>query len=736
MKTKHYLSVAAVALALAACDDYDDTALWNQVNDNTSRIEALEQWQDEVNNNIAALQQLLNTNDMITSVTPVTLGGEVTGYTIAFLHSDPITIYHGDKGDKGDQGEQGEQGIQGEPGKDGADGADGSDGKDGYTPQIGLTQQADGNWYWTLDGELMLDPNGDPIRANGDKGEQGEDGDKGDTGATGQPGTPAPTPQIKLGNTITSGTIETDNGTNDPDAWYLSVDNGKTWYRISGDKGDPGATGGQGQQGEQGDSFFTKAPEVDKAAGTVTFYLKGGESFTLPLYQGISISFTDIDDLNQPIGIGEDGTKEIPYTVNGITNAKVTALPTADGWSATVSDGIITVTAGSNAECDLLVTATDNAGNSVSYTLRLMKPYTDDGKGNYTVYTADGLKKMAELANGGDTDINITLAKDITLTEVWTPIGNSSNQYTGTFDGNDHAISGLTIDQSGTQYVGLIGYIGLGGAVKNLKLTNVNVSGNMSVGAVAGWSKGTISGCSVSGNIKGSQSVGGVVGNSYYGNVTDCSVEGMVIGTGKFSKAGGIIGNADNTHVTECHSSAIVEGISYVGGIVGMGMNRSNITACYATGEVKATIASGEANAGGVVGHMSNNTIITACYSTGNVTAENGTNVGGVVGESYISTTTSCYHATGTVSGSARVGGVLGYNNAGTVAACYWQNGQSQGIGEDQVGTAETTKVEDNWAAAIDKMNEALAIQNINWRYELAGGSSGGSSLPVLKTAI
>ena len=166
MKTKHYLSVAAVALALAACDDYDDTALWNQVNDNTSRIEALEQWQDEVNNNIAALQQLLNTNDMITSVTPVTLGGEVTGYTIAFLHSDPITIYHGDKGDKGDQGEQGEQGIQGEPGKDGADGADGSDGSDGYTPQIGLTQQTDGNWYWTLDGELMLDPNGDPIRAN------------------------------------------------------------------------------------------------------------------------------------------------------------------------------------------------------------------------------------------------------------------------------------------------------------------------------------------------------------------------------------------------------------------------------------------------------------------------------------------------------------------------------------------------------------------------------------------
>ena len=163
-----------------------------------------------------------------------------------------------------------------------------------------------------------------------------------------------------------------------------------------------------------------------------------------------------------------------------------------------------------------------------------------------------------------------------------------------------------------------------------------------------------------------------------------------------------------------------------------MGTTGSNITACYATGEVKATIASGEAYAGGVVGRITNYATVTACYATGNVTATQGRNAGGVVGASEGSTITACYHATGTVSGSARVGGVLGYNNAGTVTACYWQNYQSQGIGENQVGTAETTKVEDNWAAAIDKMNEALAIQNINWRYEQAGGSS----LPVLKTAI
>ena len=135
MKMKHYLSAAVLALAFTACgDDYDDTALWNQVNDNTNRIEALETWQEQVNNNIAALQQLLNTTDYITSVTPVTKDGKEVGYTISFRNSDPITIYHGEKGDQGEQGEQGEQGIPGEPGKDGADGSDGSDGS---TPQIG-----------------------------------------------------------------------------------------------------------------------------------------------------------------------------------------------------------------------------------------------------------------------------------------------------------------------------------------------------------------------------------------------------------------------------------------------------------------------------------------------------------------------------------------------------------------------------------------------------------------------
>ena len=259
----------ACALTFTACDDYDDTALWEAVNGLEERIAALEQWQDETNNNIAALQKLLTTNDMITSVTPVMMGDETVGYTISFLHSDPITIYHGKKGDKGE------------------------DGVDGSTPQIGLTQQTDGNWYWTLNGSLMTDADGNPIRANGEDGKDGQDGEDGADGEDGQDGRPgstgpqgkpgadgedgenAPAPQIMLGNSLADDDkIMPEGSTKDPNAWYLSVDNGATWYRVSGKDGSTGA---------DGDSFFAKAPMVDYDKGIVTFYIDGG-SFEVPLH--------------------------------------------------------------------------------------------------------------------------------------------------------------------------------------------------------------------------------------------------------------------------------------------------------------------------------------------------------------------------------------------------------------------------------------------------------------------
>ena len=98
----------ALCLILMACDNYDDSALWDQVNSNTERIEALESWQEQTNANITSLQKLLNSSDYITAVTPLTENNKEIGYTLYFLHSDPIIIYHGEKGDKGDKGDPGE----------------------------------------------------------------------------------------------------------------------------------------------------------------------------------------------------------------------------------------------------------------------------------------------------------------------------------------------------------------------------------------------------------------------------------------------------------------------------------------------------------------------------------------------------------------------------------------------------------------------------------------------------
>lgn len=152
MKAKNVFTMLLAALTMTACD-YDDSALWEQVNQNTEdiaaqaeRIAALEAWQAETNTNIQSLQTLLSTTDYITAVTPVMENGAEVGYTISFLNSDPITIYHGQKGDKGDTGDKGDKGDTGDTGATGATGAAGA------TPQIGVTQGEDGNWYWTLNG--------------------------------------------------------------------------------------------------------------------------------------------------------------------------------------------------------------------------------------------------------------------------------------------------------------------------------------------------------------------------------------------------------------------------------------------------------------------------------------------------------------------------------------------------------------------------------------------------------
>lgn len=293
----------------------------------------------------------------------------------------------------------------------------------------------------------------------------------------------------------------------------------------------------------------------------------------------------------------------------------------------------------------------------------------DSNTKTITIYSGEGLKVAADVVNSGDNDINIILDNDIDLSDIdWTPIGTESRPYTGTFDGGTYTITGLTVNQT-RENVGLIGCIGSNGTVKNVKLENVNITGDgYFVGGVAGTNYGTIENCSVDGTLTNNRHyLGGVVGNNY-GSIIGCSSSGTITGTSP--NVGGIGGQS-------------------VGG---------TIMACYSVANIK-----GRSSSGGVLGQTNRETVVIACYhAKGNVTGEQSRMIGGVIGWNY-----------------------------GKVTACYWENNQGQGIGDNQGSTTiETTKVDGTgvtWQKAVAAMNTALQSAGSGWHYVLNG------ALPTLE---
>ena len=325
--------------------------------------------------------------------------------------------------------------------------------------------------------------------------------------------------------------------------------------------------------------------------------------------------------------------------------------------------------------------ATDwQAGGEYTYTVSLAAAkdlgYTIESNGSYTVTSADGLMNIAELVNGGKSDINITLDTDIDLTgKDWTPIGTDyDNSYKGTFDGGGHTITGLTFTTN-DEYAGLFGWLNRAGTVKNVVMEGVQITSDQiyggSIGGVVGYSWGTIENCSVSGSVSGTVYVGGVVGAQIDGSITGCS------------------------------SSATVKGMVDVGGVAGQTNGGATLTACYATGNVIIEIDPVKnISGGGLVGFNGGNGV-RACYATGNVTS------------------------TGSSTGNVHIFGLLG-DNYTTVTACYWKNNQERGYKT----APESTKVDGTyvtWQNAVDAMNRALQNVGSKWRYELNG------TLPTLK---
>lgn len=356
---KKLLSVALVAIALMACH----SDIWDSIDELKKDYESLqravsklEELCKEMNTNISALQTLVNaqqTGDYITAVTPITKDGKEIGYVITFAKNTPVTIYHGSNGTSGIGGQ----------------------GSDGSTPVVGVAQDTDGIYYWTLNGTWMLNDKGERIRVTGLNGSDGSDGSDGSSGKDGKDGI---TPQLKIeegywfisydngttwtklakatGENGTNGTNGT-NGSNGQDGktpqlkiengyWYVSYDNGWTWTQLGKATGEDGQNG---TNGKDGDSMFKSVTQDDNyvyftlSDNTVIKIAKGGSSGTganVVIEDGaikakFAVSLTDtvyfsMGNLQYQASTGTWRFAEHQYDYIGDDNSKISS--TFAGW--------------------------------------------------------------------------------------------------------------------------------------------------------------------------------------------------------------------------------------------------------------------------------------------------------------------------------------------------------------------------------------------------------------------
>lgn len=286
-KAIFYFIVATMLLSVSCSKGYDDSALVGRVDNLENRVAKLEDLCMQMNTNISSLQAIVaavQKNDYITGVAPITIDGNTVGYTITFAKSQPITIYHGE------DGEDGKNGV------DGKDGVNGIDGSDGHTPIVGVKQDEDGIYYWTLDGDWLYDSDGNKIKAQGIDGKDGENGIDGEDGENGTDGKDGISPQLKIENGY----------------WYISYDNGSTWTQYGK------------AAGEDGDSFFESIDTSDSEY--VVFTLSDGTSIILQRHDKSIVA--QIDDIIY-VPQYSDGKVTLKYSIieNSYAEVDIEIIP-------------------------------------------------------------------------------------------------------------------------------------------------------------------------------------------------------------------------------------------------------------------------------------------------------------------------------------------------------------------------------------------------------------------------
>ena len=415
-------------------------------------------------------------------------------------------------------------------------------------------------------------------------------------------------------------------------------------------------------------------------------------------------------------------------------------------------------------------------GVEISFTTTAFAAVQPSGTGvsNADPYRIDSLQNLywitQNLSSWGshfvqDTNIDASTSIYWNSGAGFSPIGNNSiADFTGTYDGKGHTISGLFISASGSSQVGMFGDAA-NDTLENIDLVNESVTGGSEVGGLVGLSAfSVIDSCSASGSVNGGAGgyVGGLIGYNDSSSINGCS-SADTVNDASGQGVGGLAGISElGSTFTDCHAAGNVTASSEAGGLIGYNTPRSTISECYATGNVTVssggeaagglvgynyqdcpvdksystgTVAGGQYDTGGLIGYNYSNCTITDCYSTGNVSSSSGSyETGGLIGYNY-SPVNYCY-STGAVSGTNYIGGLIGYSTSSTVTGSVWDTGTS-GQSTSAAGTSESDSA----------MKVEATFTNAGWDFTstwaISSGVNGGypylinvtdHSLPVQAT--
>ena len=339
MRKLLHAAISALLIVSACTAPYDDSSIKQDISDLRKRMDDIEYKVSTINSDISRLQDLvqaLQNGKRLLVVNEVTKDGE-SYWELVFSDKTVVTLRNGKDGKDGKDGE------------DGKDGKDGTNGQDGHSPVIGVRQFTDGLWYWTLDGEWLLDASGNKVRANAIDGKDGKDGSDGENGTDGKDGTNGNTPQLKIEDGF----------------WWVSYTNGSTWIKLY-----PYAEATQPE-----DNSPVSDIDTTSSSEYVILTLTNGETIQIPRFIALKIEISS-DDIS---AIDPGSTTDVPYTLTGGTESNVVKAFGQGGWIASVTptdshSGIISITAPSPiSNAEVIVLANDGAGYTTLASINCVK---------------------------------------------------------------------------------------------------------------------------------------------------------------------------------------------------------------------------------------------------------------------------------------------------------------------------------------------------------------------------